>query len=104
MVATAVESVSPFEHTDAAFAADAPPLPATEPALVFIRASRGRLRAAPRQDHAPDASVRGGPFVGGRAEAAIGSRDIRCAAKDHLMPIEAAVHKVTSAGRFGCTS
>src|SRR5712664_562992 len=33
MVATAVQSMSAFEHTDAAFTADTPPLRPTEPTL-----------------------------------------------------------------------
>ena len=50
MVATASQSMSSFEHTDAAFAADAPALAATEPALAFVRAPRRRIsgRAAAR--------------------------------------------------------
>jgi hypothetical protein len=50
MVTAAVESVPPFEHTDATFIANAPPLSATEPALVFVRVPRRRLRATTRQD------------------------------------------------------
>ena len=46
MVATAAQAMTSFEHTDAAFAADAPALPATEPSLPFMRAPRRRLRAA----------------------------------------------------------
>jgi hypothetical protein len=68
MVATAVESMSAFQHTDAPFAADAPPLSPTEPALVFVRAPSGRLRATTRQHHSADAAVRRGVFVGGRPE------------------------------------
>ena len=88
MVATAVESVSAFEHTDAAFTADAPPLPATEPALAFIRASRGRFGAAPRQDHTSDATVDGGFFIASGCESAITGGQIRRAAEDRLMAIQ----------------
>ena len=64
MVATAVESVSAFEHTDAAFTADAPPLSATEPALAFVGVPRRRLRATTRQHHAADTAIRRRLFVG----------------------------------------
>ena len=75
MVATAVESVS-FEHTDPAFTANAPSLPATEPALAFIRASRRRLRTSPRQDHPSDASVDRG-FSSAANEQAATDRGVR---------------------------
>src|SRR5258706_8329773 len=88
MVATAVESVSAFEHTDAAFAADAPPLTPTEPALALVRVPRLGLLAAPRQYDPADAAVRRGLFIGRRAETAIAGRQIRCAAEDVLMPIQ----------------
>jgi hypothetical protein len=88
MVATAIESVSAFEHTDPAFTADAPPLSATEPALVFLRAPRWRLRAVSRHDHAPHATVGGGLLVRGRAEAAITGRYVGRAAEDGLMAIQ----------------
>src|SRR5258706_12639360 len=88
MVATAVESVSAFEHTDAAFAADAPPLTPTEPALAFVRVPRRRLRATTRQYDSADATVRRRLFIGRRAEAAIAGRQIRCAAEDGVVPIQ----------------
>src|SRR5438105_4413369 len=55
MVATAAQTVSTFEHTDAAFAPDAPPLSTAEPALTLKGTSRGRFRATPRQDDASHA-------------------------------------------------
>ncbi len=88
MVAAAVESVSAFEHTDPAFTADAPSLPATEPALAFIRASRGRLRTSPRQDHSSDATVGGGLFIASGCESAITGGQVRRAAEDGLMAIQ----------------
>ena len=88
MVATAVESVPAFEHTDAAFTADAPALPATEPALAFIRASRGRLRTSPRQDHPSDATVGGGLFIARGCESTITGGQVRRATDDRAMPIE----------------
>src|SRR5712692_4798160 len=45
------QSMALFEHTEQAFAPDTPSLAASEPAWTFIRAPRGRLGAAPRQDH-----------------------------------------------------
>src|SRR5258708_36518014 len=71
MVATAAQTMSTFEHTDAAFASDAPALPAAEPALTFIGAPRRRLGAAPRQDDASHTAVNRRLFVPGRAEAAV---------------------------------
>ena len=88
MVATAVESVSAFEHTDPAFTTDAPLLSPSEPALAFVCAPRGRFRATTRQHHAADAAVSRRPFVGRRAEAAITGREIRCASEDHLVSIQ----------------
>ena len=89
MVATAPQAMSSFEHTDAAFASDAPALAAAEPALTLIGAPRRRLGAATRQDHASDTAVNRRLFVAGRAEAAIASGQIRRAAEDRLMPIQA---------------
>ena len=64
MVATAAQAVATFEHTDAAFASDAPALAAAKPVLTLIGAPRGGLGAATRQDHASDPAVGGGLFVG----------------------------------------
>ena len=89
MVTTAVESMSAFQHTDPAFAADAPPLSPTEPALALVRAPRGRLRATMRQHDSADVAVHRGPFVRRRAEAAIAGREIWCASKDRLVPMDA---------------
>src|SRR3989442_2186467 len=61
MVATAAQAMATFEHTDAAFAPDAPALAAAEPVLALIGTPRGRLGAATRQDHASDTAVGGGP-------------------------------------------
>ncbi len=88
MVATAVKSVSTFEDTDPAFTPDAPPLTPTEPALAFIRTSRGRLRTAPRQHDSTDAAICRGVFVGRRAEPPIPGGEIRGASEDRLMPIQ----------------
>src|SRR3989442_1040850 len=88
MIATVVESMSTFEHTDAAFAPDAPALPPTEPALMFMRAPRRRLRPAPRQDHPSHATINRRLLVRRRAETAIASGQIRRAAEDGLMPIQ----------------
>src|SRR6266545_971735 len=88
MVTTAVESKSAFQHNDAPFAAGAPPLSPTQPALVFICASRGRLRTTTRQHHAVDTAVRRGVFVRRRAETAIAGREIRRSAEDCLVAIQ----------------
>lgn len=82
MVTTAVESVAAFEYTDSAFTADAPSLPAPEPALAFIRASRGRFGTSPRQDHSSDATGGGGLFIASGGEAAIAGGQVRRAAED----------------------
>src|SRR5258707_7425001 len=66
MVATAAQAMATFEHTDAAFAPDAPALAAAEPVLALIGPPRRRLRAATRQDHASDTPSRGSLFVGGQ--------------------------------------
>lgn len=50
VIATEMESVSPFNHTDAPFAADVPALAAPKPALAFIRAPGRRFRPASRED------------------------------------------------------
>src|SRR5665213_1430092 len=88
VIPTTAQPMSPFEHTDPTFAPDAPALPSAEPALVFIRAPRRRLGAAPMQDHASDTAVGGGLFVGRRGESAIAGGQIRRAAKDRLMAIQ----------------
>ena len=88
MIPTAAQSMSTFEHTDPAFTPDAPPLAAAEPALAFMGAPRGRFRAAMRQDHPAYAAVGGGPFVGGRTEAAIAGREIRRAVEDRLVSVQ----------------
>src|ERR1700731_4818370 len=67
-VTTAVQSMSAFHHTDAALAADAPPLSPTEQALTFEGAPRRRLRATTWQDHAADAAVGRCPLIRRRAE------------------------------------
>ena len=100
MVATAIESVSAFEHTDAAFTADAPPLPPTEPALALVRAPRRRLRATPRQDDSADAAIGRRLFIGRRAEAAIAGRQIRCAAEDRHVAIQGRGPQRHIGGRF----
>jgi hypothetical protein len=49
-IATAPQAVASFDHTDAAFAGDAPALPATKPALALMRAARGGFATRARQD------------------------------------------------------
>ena len=63
VIATAVKSMSSFQDADAAFTADAPPLPATKPALALKRPARGRLRAASWQDDASNAAIDRGLFI-----------------------------------------
>src|SRR5258708_4295497 len=77
MVATAAQTMTTFEHTDATFAPDAPALPATEPALTFMGAPRRRFGAGPRQDHASHAAVHRRLFVAGRAEPPVARGQIR---------------------------
>ena len=88
MIATAVESMSSFQDADATFRADAPPLPATEPALAFIGPPRRRLWAAPRQDHASNAAIDRRLFIGRGAETTVARGQIWRAAKDRLMSIQ----------------
>src|SRR5215203_775680 len=88
MVATAAQAMSTFEHTDSAFAPDAPALPAPEPALPLMGTPRRRLGAALRQDHAAHATVHRRLFVTGGAEAAVARGQVWRTAKNHLMPIQ----------------
>ncbi len=76
MIATPPESMPTFDHADAAFAADAPPLAAPKPRLPFIRTPRVRLRAAAWQHHASYPSVRGRVFIPRGAEAPIPGRQV----------------------------
>src|SRR5260370_40653841 len=48
MIATAAQAMATFEHTDAAFAPDAPALAAAEPGLAVIGPPRRRLSDATR--------------------------------------------------------
>ena len=58
MVATAVESMTSFQHADAPFRADAPALPAPEPSLPFIGvAVVGDFEPRQRQDHPSHAAL-----------------------------------------------
>src|SRR4029453_17871062 len=88
MVATAVESMSALEYTDSAFRADAPPLPATEPALALKRLSCRRLRAAAWQDHASNTAIDRRLFIGRGAETTVARGQIWRAAKERLMAIQ----------------
>src|SRR5207244_10723045 len=81
-IATAAQAMSTFEHADAAFAADAPALPAPEPALTFIGAPGRRLGADARQDHASHPAVHRCLFVPGRAETAVAGGQIRPTAEN----------------------
>src|SRR5436190_16688961 len=88
MIATAAQAMSTFGDTDAAFASDAPALPAAEPALTFIGAPGRRLGADARQDHTSHPAVHGCLFVPSRAETAVADGQIRRTAEDDLMPIQ----------------
>ena len=88
MIATASESMSPFDHTDAPFATDAAALAASKPRLAFIRTPGRRFRPAPRQNHSADAAVGRRLFIRGGAEAAIAGGEMRRAAEDGLVPIQ----------------
>src|SRR5688500_1953567 len=88
MVATAPQSMPSFNDADAPFASDPPALPASEPGLTFVRASRRRLGPTARQDDASHAAVGGGLFVGRRAEAPIAGREIRRAREDGLVSVQ----------------
>jgi len=88
MVATAPQAVPLFDHTDAAFAADAPALAAPKPSLSLMGAPRRRFAARPGQDDASDAARHGRVFILGRGEAAIARGNVRCATKHRDVPIE----------------
>src|SRR5947199_9916250 len=66
MVATAAQSMATFEHTDAAFAPDAPALATAEPMLALISTSRGRLGAAAGQDQHPGTGLAVPPCQNGK--------------------------------------
>lgn len=87
MVATAAQTMT-TRDTDATFAPDAPALPATEPALAFMGASRRRLGARPGQDHTSHPAFNRRLFVAGRAETTVARGQIRRAPEDGLMPIQ----------------
>ena len=88
MVATASQAMPTFEHTDAAFAPDAPALAAAEPALSFMRASRRRFAPGRGKITRRTPRVSGRVFILGRGKAAIARGKIRRAAEDRDVPIE----------------
>src|SRR5258708_30464904 len=88
MIATASKTMSSLEHTDRSFAPNTPALSATEPAVPFVRASRGRLPSRSRQDDTPNAGRERGLFILGGGKATIGSGDIWRAAEDLDVSIE----------------
>jgi protein-disulfide isomerase len=77
-----------LEHTDAAFATDAPALPAAKPALPLMRAPRRRFPTRSRQHDAADATRQRRLLILGRGKAAIRSREVWRPAKDRDVPIE----------------
>src|SRR4029453_17206801 len=87
-VATTPETMSTFDHANAAFAPHAPALPAAEPSLSFMGAPRWRFAAWPGQDDASDAAHHGGLFIRRGGKAAIARRQVRGATKDRDVPIE----------------
>ena len=89
MIATASESMAPFDHADAPFTADTPALAAPEPGLPFVGPSARGLRPAPGEHDASHAAIGGRLFVGRGAEAAIARRQMRRAAEDGVVPIQA---------------
>jgi len=96
--------MSPLEHTDPAFAAYAPALTATEPALPFVCASGRRFPARARQNHASDAACQRRIFVLGGGKAAIGGGDMRRAAEDVDVSIERRRPRRDVRGRRSWTS
>jgi hypothetical protein len=88
MVATAPQAVPSFDHTDAAFAPDAPALSAPEPSLSFIGAPRRCLSPRARQDDPSHAAARRRLFIGSRRESAITRGDVWGAIKHREMPIQ----------------
>ena len=87
VIATASETMSPFDHADAPFAADAPALATPKPPVAFIRAPGRGFRPSSWEDDPAHAAIRGGLFVGGGAEAAIAGREMRRSAEG-LVPIQ----------------
>ena len=88
MIPTASQAMPSLEHTDTAFAADAPALSAAKPPLSLIGAPRRGFPTGPRQHDAADAARQRRVFILGRGEAAVRRREIRRAAEDRHVPIE----------------
>src|SRR5258708_37887206 len=88
MIATASKTMSSLEHTDRSFAPNTPALSATEPAVPFVRASRGRLPSRSRQDDTPNTASERRLFILGGGKATIRSGDIWRAAEDLDVSIE----------------
>src|SRR5262249_54450976 len=81
--------MSSFEHTDSPFAANPPPLSASEPTLPFVCASCGCFPSGSRQDDATNTAHEGRLFISGRGKAAIRSGELWCAVKDLDVAIKA---------------
>ena len=75
-IATAPQPMASFDHADATFAANAPPLSATKPALALMRAPRVSFAARSRQDDPPHTPRDRRCFVGSRRESPIARRDV----------------------------
>ena len=88
VIATAPQTVPSFDHTDPAFAPDAPALASAKPSLSFVCASCRRLPSWSGQDHASDAAPHGGVFILRRGKAAIARRDVRWAIEQGDVPIQ----------------
>ena len=87
-IATAPQPVASFDHADATFAANAPPLSAAKPALALMRAPRRRFPAGPGQDHPTHPARDRGLFIRRRRESTISRRDIRRSIKHREMSIQ----------------
>ena len=87
-IPTTSETMSSLEHADPPFAADAPALTATEPALPFVRAPRRCFSPRSRQNHSPDSARERGIFVLSRRETTIRGGEVWSAPEDLDVTIE----------------
>ena len=103
-IATAPQAMTSFDHTDAPFAPDAPPLAAAEPSLPLMRTPRRRFPSWSRQDHTTHSALQCGLFVLGRREPPISRSDVGGRSNISMCRSSAGVHRVMSAGRRSATT
>jgi hypothetical protein len=87
-IATAPQSMSSFDHADATFTTDTPPLAAAKPSLALMSTPRRCFPTGSGQDHPTHAARGRGLFVRRRRESAISGGDIRWPLKHRDMSIQ----------------